>query len=73
MLRREKLARALAEGALDAARRDYSKAMREVIALQRNPPAAGRARAAARRQRRIKILRNLPHRRAAPGDAVLVN
>jgi chromosome segregation ATPase len=39
MLRREKLARALAEGALDAARRDYAKAMREVMTLQRNPPA----------------------------------
>jgi crescentin len=39
MLRREKLARALAEGALDATRRDYAKAMREVMALQRDPPA----------------------------------
>ncbi len=40
-LRREKLARAVAEGALEAARRDYAKAMREVMALQRNPAAPG--------------------------------
>jgi crescentin len=44
-LRREKMARAVAEGALEAARRDYSKAMREVMTLQRNPadPAPRRA------------------------------
>jgi hypothetical protein len=29
----------MADGALDAARRDYAKAMREVMTLQRNPPA----------------------------------
>jgi crescentin len=38
-LRREKMARAVAEGALEAARRDYSKAMREVMTLQRTPAA----------------------------------
>jgi crescentin len=39
-LRREKMARAVAEGALEAARRDYSKAMREVMTLQRTPAAS---------------------------------
>ena len=39
LLRREKLARAVAEGALEAARRDYAKAMHEVMALQRDQPA----------------------------------
>jgi hypothetical protein len=38
-LRREKMARAVADGALEAARRDYSKAMREVMTLQRMPAA----------------------------------
>ena len=33
------LDRAVAEGALEAARRDYSKAMREVMTLQRTPAA----------------------------------
>ncbi len=46
-MRREKLARAVAEGALEAARRDYAKAMREVMALQRTrrrqPSRPGRA------------------------------
>jgi hypothetical protein len=36
-LRREKMARAVAEGALETARRDYAKAMREVMSLQRTP------------------------------------
>lgn len=38
-LRREKLDRAVVEGALATARKDFSRAMREVMALQRNPPA----------------------------------
>jgi crescentin len=38
-LRREKLERAVVEGALATARKDFSRAMREVMALQRDPPA----------------------------------
>ena len=38
-LRHEKLERAVVEGALATARKDFSRAMREVMALQRNPPA----------------------------------
>lgn len=47
-LRREKMARAVAEGALETARRDYAKAMREVMSLQRTsaPEEPDRQRAA---------------------------
>jgi crescentin len=39
-LRREKLERAVAEGALQTARKDFARLMREVMALQRNKEAA---------------------------------
>ena len=39
-LRREKLERAVAEGALQTARKDFSRLMREVMALQRSKDAA---------------------------------
>ncbi len=39
-LRREKLERAVSEGALQTARRDFAKLMREVMALQRSKDAA---------------------------------
>jgi crescentin len=39
-LRREKLERSVVVGALATARKDFSRAMREVMALQRDPPAA---------------------------------
>ncbi|MGH6725373.1 MAG: hypothetical protein ACREB8_02360 [Pseudolabrys sp.] len=39
-LRREKLERALTEGALQTARNDFARVMREVMALQRNKDAA---------------------------------
>ena len=48
-LRREKLERAVVEGALATARKDFARAMREVMALQRNaagpdePPRAANA------------------------------
>lgn len=38
-LRREKLERAVVEGALEAGRKDFAKLMREVVALQRSQPA----------------------------------
>ena len=42
-LRREKLERAVVEGALEAARKDFARLMREVMALQRSTACAGRA------------------------------
>ncbi len=40
-LRREKLGRAVAEGALETARKDFSRLIREVKAMRQNPPAPG--------------------------------
>ena len=72
-LRREKLERAVAEGALETARKDFSRLMREVMATAAQPAGAGRTDTAARRQRRIN---RRPKELAAspghePGDVVL--
>jgi chromosome segregation ATPase len=52
-LRRKKLERAVTEGALEIARKDLARVMREVMALQRSQGGAGSGRPAARRQRRL--------------------
>jgi Crescentin protein len=65
-LRREKLERSVVEGALATARKDFPRAMREVKALQRDPPAQAapaRPRAA---NGRIRIATELA---ASPGHA----
>ena len=64
-LRREKLERAVAEGALETARKDLARVMREVMALAAQPAGAGTQRPAARRQRRLADQRTkLRYRRA---------
>ena len=61
--------RAVADGALETARKDFARVMREVMALQRNQASLEAHAAAARRQRRlIPITRGMASPGLAPGD-----
>ena len=42
-LSQEQMERSVVEGALDTARKDFSRVMRELMALQTKPPAAAKA------------------------------